>query len=86
MARRMQPRRQMAKKVYDDSRWQRCRETVLERDENRCVMCGGTRGLNAHHILGITETDDDFDPELVVTLCADCHPIAERRRRQGYQS
>jgi hypothetical protein len=47
-------------------------------------MCPGTHGLNAHHILGITGTDDDFDPELAVTLCADCHPIAERRRRQGY--
>lgn len=47
-------------------------------------MCGGTHGLNGHHILGITGTDDDFDPELVVTLCATCHPIAERQRRRGY--
>lgn len=84
LARSTRPNRALAKSVYDDVRWGRCRLIALERDGHQCVMCPSTHGLNVHHLLGITGTDDDFDPELVVTLCATCHPIAERRRRQGY--
>lgn len=54
--------------------YQRNRKKVLARDiskrevplGNRCEICGSTENLERHHI--------DYDkPELVVTLCRECH-------------
>jgi 5-methylcytosine-specific restriction endonuclease McrA len=45
---------------------------VFNRDKRRCVVCGGTRGLECHHIVprsrgGIGE------PSNLCMLCKDCH-------------
>jgi 5-methylcytosine-specific restriction endonuclease McrA len=83
-ARAARPNRSAAKRVYDDHRWDACRKAVLERDAYRCVRCGAEDDLEVNHVLGITGTDDDFEPELCVTACKHgCHADMDRERRDG---
>jgi hypothetical protein len=49
---------------------QRIRDKVLERDGNRCVKCGGTDGLQVHHLDGWKAGDP---LGRLVTLCAEHH-------------
>lgn len=79
------PNRARDKRVYDDPRWLACRLAVLARDGYRCVRCGATDDLEVNHVLGITGTDDDFDPELCLTACKrGCHQEMDAERRRGY--
>lgn len=83
--RRARPNRTRAKQIYSDPRWGTCRAAVMDRASGRCESCGAEGvELDGHHILGLTGTDDDFDPELVLAACRTCHPELERRRRSGY--
>ena len=50
--------------------WKQVAEMVKDRDCNRCVICGSTKNLNAHHI----GYDGDYlDENDIVTLCNRCH-------------
>ena len=51
-------------------RWRALRLQVVERDGHKCVRCGGTTRLSAHHI---DEHGPDFDPANLETLCSPCH-------------
>jgi len=93
LARNSRAGRSLAKSVYDDPRWRACRAFCLERSGHHCDVCGaagpgatepGTAALDGHHLLGITGTEDDFDPELVVIACRQCHADLERARRRGH--
>lgn len=50
--------------------WKQVAEMVKDRDGNKCVICGSTENLNAHHI----GYDGDYLNENdIVTLCNRCH-------------
>ena len=50
--------------------WKQVAEMVKDRDGNRCVICGSTENLNAHHI---GYDGDCLDENDIVTLCNRCH-------------
>ena len=50
--------------------WKQVAEMVKDRDCNRCVICGSTKNLNAHHI---GYDGDCLDENDIVTLCNRCH-------------
>lgn len=50
--------------------WKQIAQMVKERDGHKCVICGSTENLNAHHI----GYDGDYlDENDIVTLCNRCH-------------
>ena len=50
--------------------WKQVAEMVKERDGHKCVICGSTENLNAHHICYDGDCLDEND---IVTLCNRCH-------------
>ena len=50
--------------------WKQIAQTVKERDGHKCVICGSTENLNAHHI---GYEGDCLDENDIVTLCNRCH-------------
>lgn len=50
--------------------WQQVSEMVKDRDGNKCVICGSTENLNAHHI---GYNGDRLNEDDIVTLCNRCH-------------
>lgn len=61
----------------------RWRDAVLERDGSKCVKCGASHRLEAHHILRwSTHPEERFNVDNGVTLCTGCHRD-EHRRKSG---
>ena len=50
--------------------WKQVAEMVKDRDGNKCVICGSTENLNAHHI---GYNGDRLNEDDIVTLCNRCH-------------
>lgn len=65
-----------------DPRWQKKRLEILERDEWKCQFCDDSEStLHVHHRRYIRGSDPwDYPPELLVTLCEDCHEM----EREGW--
>jgi len=62
------------RRLLKDIRWLNKRKVILERDHNKCVLCGSEFNLNVHHsyyILGVKPWD--YPDESLVTLCEQCH-------------
>lgn len=73
--------------------WKDLRQRVLARDNHRCVQCGATRELQAHHTF---YRQDWYDAKItdLITLCRPCHrqthgmkpkrlkPVKQRQPRQ----
>ncbi|MGH2924728.1 MAG: HNH endonuclease [Solirubrobacterales bacterium] len=59
--------------------WKSLRARALLRDGGRCVVCGTTRQLEAHHVVPVAKGGRD---ELVnlETRCEDCHRATHRGR------
>lgn len=52
------------------------RTLVFEKDKYTCIVCGGKKDLNAHHIIPLCkDTSVAFNLENGVTLCRVCHQI-----------
>ena len=70
-----------ARDKYTLRRWKETRSGVLERDGNRCTVCGGEQDLHIHHI----DRDPTNDvPSNLVTLCGICHArVHTELRREG---
>lgn len=53
------------------------RKAVLMRDGRKCVHCGATNNLHAHHVIPWSELSDGdplrYDAENGITLCKRCH-------------
>jgi len=50
------------------------RKMILERDDYKCVKCGSTDNLVAHHVEGIHWNPlESLDLDIGVTLCEDCN-------------
>ncbi len=55
------------------------REEVFARDRNRCVFCGLTDNLDAHHITDRTKIPNGgYVKENGITLCPEHHELAEQ--------
>lgn len=69
-----------------DGKWKRWADAVKDRDGRRCVRCGETKSIHAHHIQE-WETAPDLRYELQngETLCAGCH-MAEHSKRGWFVS
>ena len=54
------------------------RTAVFSRDHNKCVFCGKTEDLDAHHITDRSELENGgYCAENGISLCPDCHKMAE---------
>lgn len=64
----------MEYKSYDEflntEEWRQVAAMVKDRDGHKCVICGSTENLNAHHI---GYDGDCLDENDIVTLCNRCH-------------
>jgi hypothetical protein len=70
---------------YNNAAWRRQRELAIDRDNNRCQLCGMTRSehyekigrdLEVHHIKPVVSFDEgDNSDELsnLITFCRKCH-------------
>ncbi|RZK41171.1 MAG: HNH endonuclease [Pedobacter sp.] len=64
-----------------DPRWRNKRRQIIERDNNRCRICGKSEGqLLVHHKqyhyikrLQLHADPWDYDHSLMITLCESCH-------------
>lgn len=63
-----------------DKRWKEFRKKILDRDLNKCIVCGSTETLQVHHkqyhFSEISKTFKDpwdYNPIYLVTLCEKCH-------------
>ncbi|MEJ2353876.1 MAG: DUF1998 domain-containing protein, partial [Anaerolineales bacterium] len=67
--------------------WKNIRQRVLNRDGNRCQVCGTTgigRPLQVHHIppfRSFTSRETANQLQNLITLCPTCHQLAETRVR-----
>ena len=50
--------------------WNQIAQMVKDRDGHKCVICGSTENINAHHI---GYDGDCLDENDIVTLCNRCH-------------
>ena len=65
---------QKKKPSRDASIQRQWREMILERDGYKCVKCGVTENLTAHHVEGIHWNPlESLDLDIGVTLCEDCN-------------
>ena len=58
------------KEFLKTDEWKHIAQMVKERDGQKCVICGSTENLNAHHI---GYDGDCLDENDIVTLCNRCH-------------
>ena len=60
-----------------DPRWQKLRLEIFERDEWCCQKCFDSEStLAVHHFRYIRDREPwDYPPELLITLCEECHSI-----------
>ena len=55
------------------------REGVFQRDNHKCVFCGETQDLDAHHIIDRNDMPNGgYVKENGITLCKKHHMLAER--------
>jgi hypothetical protein len=61
-------------------KYQKWRKSVLERDGNKCRMCGTSEHLQVHHLIPISDCRDLSLLRMNgVTLCFDCHKAVDER-------
>ena len=63
--------------------WRNIRTQVLNRDANRCCMCGSTYRLQVHHIDG-DYRNNELDN--LVTVCEGHHVVLEAEKRKAIGS
>jgi hypothetical protein len=63
--------------IRDSPEYRQFRETVLERDNHRCVECGDDGDLHVHHVVPIYDDESlATDVGNGKTLCVECHAEA----------
>lgn len=69
--------------AYRDSRWQKLRLKIMERDNFTCRSCGKSEGvtLNVHHAYyEAGKAPWEYDNDVLITYCEECH--AKRHKAQ----
>jgi hypothetical protein len=61
--------------AFRDSRWQKLRLKIMERDGWACRSCGATnRELNVHHVYyEAGRAPWEYPHDSLITWCSDCH-------------
>lgn len=61
------------------------RQEVFSRDNHKCVICGSTENLQAHHLTYINVYQEDTQD--LITLCRQCHSIyhAIEKKREAVE-
>ena len=73
-------RGEVAKKrlAYSYRKW---RESVMERDGRKCVICGATDDLEVHHIKPFAKFPDErLNIDNGITLCRKCHKRVHKEK------
>lgn len=65
-------------------RWNDLRSKALERDNNKCVKCGGPAD-EVDHIKEIWEGGSEFDLDNLQSLCHNCHVAKTNKNRRKRQ-
>ena len=70
--------------LFKDPRWQKKRLEILSRDEFTCVICCDKEStLHVHHRRYISGRKPwEYDNDLLVTLCHDCHERETESRNE----
>lgn len=72
--------------MYRDSRWQQKRLEIMERDNWTCRSCGASGDgtfLNVHHAYYEAGCKPwEYDNDLLITWCEDCHEKHHRRLKE----
>jgi 5-methylcytosine-specific restriction endonuclease McrA len=72
----------MANKAYSEllknPLWQKKRLEIMQRDGFRCCLCmSDSKELTVHHLFYMPNIAPwEYDDEVLVTLCSDCHGFA----------
>ncbi len=63
-----------------NKRWIARRAEIIQRDNNRCIICSKEKGLQVHHrqyhfikSLQQFKAPWDYEDRLLITLCEKCH-------------
>jgi 5-methylcytosine-specific restriction endonuclease McrA len=64
----------------DPESYEILRQQILRRDSWRCQSCGTMSNLEVHHKEFRSHSGDDSEENLI-TICAACHAIAHRNRK-----
>ena len=63
-------------RIRSSREYKKFRESVLEKDNHKCIICGSSVDLQVHHIYPFALFPDDrMRVEHAATLCADHHTI-----------
>jgi 5-methylcytosine-specific restriction endonuclease McrA len=55
---------------------------ILQRDENKCRICGSTKRIKVHHI----SPQGPSTPENLIAICDICHEyVSKQLRTKGYK-
>lgn len=69
-----------ARNSWDYTKW---KNAVLERDGNKCCLCGQEEDLHAHHKKGFDEYPElRFEVDNGITLCRQCHTKIHSEKNQ----
>jgi len=68
------------KNYLESDAWQNIRKKILNRDNNKCVVCGTSSNLDIHHITYERVGNEDVDD--LVTVCRKHHN--EIHKKYGY--
>lgn len=63
-------------KSLQNKKWIEKRKLVLERDNNKCTICGNTQNLCVHHTFYWSNKycpAYDYPISSLITLCSSCH-------------
>lgn len=68
-----------------DPRWKNKRLAILNRDDNKCIICGSNSDLQVHHrqyhfsnSLNAFRNPWEYENRLLITLCEQCHHKGHR--------
>lgn len=68
-----------------DPRWKAKRKEILDRDQNKCLLCKADKNLQIHHrqyhfsrTLNVFKNPWEYENYLLITLCESCHQKGHR--------
>jgi 5-methylcytosine-specific restriction endonuclease McrA len=69
-------------------KWRRKRQSVMDRDGNKCTVCGNTENLVVHHTFYYTDLPDPwkYPNASLLTLCEECHKDFHRHHETPIRS
>ena len=77
-----------SKKIYNTSEYKKWKKDLLEHYNYRCVDCGNTKNLEAHHIISKKFKEIMLHPFNGVILCKNCHKKTDNyagKNKENYE-